>query len=145
MRIKKFLINTSFLISILTTILLLNSCKKDPCETKVCQNGGFCDDGTCKCPEGFSGTNCEIDNRPACQKNNTGQIVFDNYSSNPYDCYVNNIYKGRVSGYGFLSVTITSGYYSLRTLQVSGYVLYPSEFTGAGTVARCGNLTFKFP
>lgn len=32
----------------------------DPCQNVTCQNGGTCDDGSCQCPEGFSGVNCEI-------------------------------------------------------------------------------------
>lgn len=140
---------------LLTTIYLLlafafittnlTSCKKDPCDGKYCSNGGYCNNGNCVCPYGFTGTNCEIDNRPACEKNSTGTVVFDSYSSNPYDCYVNSVYKGRVYGYGTLSVTAPSGYCSLKTLQVSGYVLYPSEYTGSGTLSKCGTLSFKFP
>jgi len=38
----------------------INGCT-DPCGDVVCNNGGICDEGICDCPEGFSGTNCEID------------------------------------------------------------------------------------
>ena len=31
----------------------------DPCADVVCQNGGSCVDGTCICPEGYTGPNCE--------------------------------------------------------------------------------------
>jgi hypothetical protein len=46
--------------------LLLESCNKDeeildPCANVTCQNGGDCNDGSCDCPEGFSGVNCEYD------------------------------------------------------------------------------------
>tara|TARA_B100000963_G_scaffold302195_1_gene275035 strand:- start:170 stop:838 length:669 start_codon:yes stop_codon:yes gene_type:complete len=40
-------------------LLQLNSCKKDPCETVICLNGGVCNDGLCDCPDGYSGTQCE--------------------------------------------------------------------------------------
>jgi hypothetical protein len=40
-------------------LLQLNSCKKDPCETINCLNGGVCYDGSCDCPDGYSGTQCE--------------------------------------------------------------------------------------
>jgi hypothetical protein len=40
-------------------ILLLFSCKKDPCDATFCFNGGICISGTCNCPEGYSGLQCE--------------------------------------------------------------------------------------
>lgn len=36
------------------------SCNKDECKDVVCQNGGTCVSGTCTCPTGYEGTNCEI-------------------------------------------------------------------------------------
>jgi hypothetical protein len=123
----------------------MNGCKRDPCKDTVCLNGGYCVDGTCSCPDGFTGPNCETDIRPDCQKFNTGTINFDNWSSNPYYCYVDGVFKGTVEGYGNLYVEITPGYCLLKTVQESGYVLYPSEFTGNGTITQCGTLTFKFP
>ncbi|MBX2909814.1 MAG: calcium-binding EGF-like domain-containing protein [Chitinophagales bacterium] len=126
----------------------ISGCKKDdtnPCGTKVCQNGGYCQNGSCACPSGFSGPNCEVDNRPSCVKNGTGVITFDNWSKNPYDCYIDGNYKGRVAGYGTRDVTVYSGYYSLKATQASGYALYPSVYTGSGTVSQCGTLKFTFP
>lgn len=35
------------------------SCNKDECKDVVCQNGGTCVSGTCTCPTGYEGTNCE--------------------------------------------------------------------------------------
>lgn len=40
-------------------MLLLQSCK-DECDDIACENGGTCVEGSCECPDGFSGELCEI-------------------------------------------------------------------------------------
>ena len=40
-------------------LLLCVSCS-DPCKNVECENGGTCNDGSCNCPEGYSGAQCEI-------------------------------------------------------------------------------------
>lgn len=39
--------------------VLYTSCTKDECKDVVCQNSGTCNGGTCTCPTGVGGTNCE--------------------------------------------------------------------------------------
>lgn len=41
------------------TILFLFSCAKDNCDDLMCLNGGVCVDGSCQCPLGFTGANCD--------------------------------------------------------------------------------------
>lgn len=38
--------------------ILITSCSSDPCEDVVCQNGGVCNEGSCDCPDGWSGADC---------------------------------------------------------------------------------------
>lgn len=46
------------IVSLLVCIMLW-SCKKGSCEGIQCLNGGWCKNGKCKCPTGFSGSHCE--------------------------------------------------------------------------------------
>jgi len=39
------------------------SCNRDRCKTIVCAHGGVCNDGTCVCPSGYEGSNCETVSR----------------------------------------------------------------------------------
>lgn len=39
--------------------LIFIGCKKDPCKTTVCYNGGVCVEGNCDCPPGYSGLKCQ--------------------------------------------------------------------------------------
>jgi hypothetical protein len=55
MKILQFLI-FSLLFAVITT---QTGCVSDPCAKISCQNGGNCESGTCKCPAGYYGTNCE--------------------------------------------------------------------------------------
>lgn len=52
----------TWLMALLLIGLALSSlpgCRRDPCETVTCQNGGACIEGDCECPEGFQGEFCE--------------------------------------------------------------------------------------
>lgn len=49
-------------ISMVALSVIAGGCKKkkeaDPCEGKVCLNGGYCQSGTCACPTGYTGSDC---------------------------------------------------------------------------------------
>lgn len=54
--------NRSLTILIFTLFLIFFhiSCS-NPCRKVECQNGGVCVDGTCDCPAGYTGENCQTD------------------------------------------------------------------------------------
>jgi len=43
----------------LLAFFLLSSCNEYSCENTLCKNGGVCVDGTCDCPEGYTGSYCD--------------------------------------------------------------------------------------
>lgn len=52
-------------ITLISFFLLFYGCKKetkktDKCEGVICLNGGYCQDGSCNCPVGYSGKDCSI-------------------------------------------------------------------------------------
>lgn len=47
------------LLALVCAISIVSQSCTDPCDTVPCLNGGVCLNGTCICPEGFEGINCE--------------------------------------------------------------------------------------
>ncbi len=48
------------------TCFSLASCnflESDPCNLVICANGGFCEDGSCLCPEGYEAADCSLISR----------------------------------------------------------------------------------
>ena len=50
-------------------------CSKDKCADITCKNGGVCNDGSCDCLYGYTGSRCET---RLCEKNKTAQVKFQN-------------------------------------------------------------------
>ena len=48
---------------VVSSILFLSSCAKDPCLDVTCLNDGQCDDGTCLCADWYEGTDCGTEER----------------------------------------------------------------------------------
>jgi len=60
----KTLKSNVLLFAILSMVISISSCsllEEDACEMISCENGGTCNDGTCDCPDGFSGPMCETE------------------------------------------------------------------------------------
>jgi hypothetical protein len=59
---KKYLLNIITAFALILTAVTIFSCA-DPCSKTNCQNGGVCSDGSCYCPSGYEGVNCESESR----------------------------------------------------------------------------------
>lgn len=76
-----------------------------------------------------------------------GQLKMVNTSNNPYQVYVNGVLT-LSSLAGNTSYTLTeapAGNYTIRVVQLSGYVVTPTDKTYTGTLACGGVLTTTFP
>jgi hypothetical protein len=47
------------------SVIILSNCKDDPCDGKICLNGGTCVDGTCQCTGHFEGSTCADETVPS--------------------------------------------------------------------------------
>ncbi len=92
-----------------------SSCNADKCKTIVCANRGICNGGSCTCPSGYEGTNCETETR----KKFTGNWhVFEKGSNSlarSYDISILN------SEEGITFVNIYNFYNRFDTIPVRAY------------------------
>jgi hypothetical protein len=58
MKSWKIVVGTAFLFFAIALSTLVSSCN-DPCNDRICKNGGVCRDGECICASGFEGPLCE--------------------------------------------------------------------------------------
>lgn len=65
----------------------MSSCKRDPCRSTRCLNGGICNSGTCDCPSGYEGSDCGTESTQKFIGNYsvTDQISFTASINNPDD------------------------------------------------------------
>jgi PKD repeat protein len=76
----------------------------------------------------------------------TGTLEFKNNSSNPYEIFINGISTiSSLSGGATSRVIVPAGPYSIRVLQKSGFVLFPTEQNYNATVACGSNILVSFP
>jgi len=55
-------------LSILSIVFLFQYCGNDKCEGIVCLHGGKCEDGLCKCTQGYTGDQCQTEIKPKTVK-----------------------------------------------------------------------------
>jgi hypothetical protein len=76
----KISITSLFALFVVGMMLAAMGCREEPCEGVECLNDGICIDGLCDCPEGFTGSRCEVNLDPCLIKD----------CVNADTCFVNN-------------------------------------------------------
>jgi PKD repeat protein len=82
-------------------------------------------------------------NDPLCVQNNTGTVRVTNAYDSDYSVEINGQYVGQVSGYGTTFPFTYPAGTSINVIitQLNGYILYPSIFTGNGTIIQCQEIS----
>lgn len=79
-------------------------------------------------------TSCKKD----CEKSNSGTLIIDNYASDPYDIYVDDVYQGDISSYGKRTITsFKAGYHYIIMVNQNDFTIQSSD----GSVPQCGTFT----
>ncbi|MCL2328873.1 MAG: hypothetical protein FWC39_10245 [Bacteroidetes bacterium] len=75
----------------------------------------------------------------------TGTLKLSNLSDNPYQIYIDGIYVFDVAGNYTKSIEKATGEYTVRVLQKSGYLFYPTEETHHVNIYTGQQYTLYFP
>ncbi|MCC6841441.1 MAG: hypothetical protein IT264_00050 [Saprospiraceae bacterium] len=85
------------------------------------------------------------DNRPDCEKNDTGTFLLVNNSKNRYYITVNNLKQADLPGLKKQSFVANSGLYSIYVEQAEGYILTPTTKNFTINVFQCKESVVEFP
>lgn len=70
-----------------------------------------------------------------------GNLKINNLYTNPYKLYINSVFVTNINANTYYSISnIPIGNYTIRMLQISGYLFYPTDETKTATVT-CGSNT----
>ncbi|MFK7772690.1 MAG: hypothetical protein AB8F94_11145 [Saprospiraceae bacterium] len=150
----KLLKPTLFLLALLCIVLSTQSCK-DACDDIDCQNGGICEEGSCNCPDGFSGVNCEIEDLCVTQNVDcqNGGTCFDGACDCPEGVIGSNCESFDPTKVQFLldggysPQVLFEGGISLDSLYgkvyKDGLIFYLNTDNGTGMVASMSDLTLS--
>ena len=85
--------------------------------------------------------------KPDCEANSYGTITVSNSSTNPYELYIDDVFQMEIPGKTITEkIRISEGNNrELYVIQVSGYLLYPTERTKSLNVISCSDYSWQIP
>jgi hypothetical protein len=89
-------------------------------------------------------TSCKKDE--PCKANNEAYIVANNSTTDPYNIFIDGVYKLQVAG-GAKSgrITVSPGTYTFRAVQASGFTVFPTVYQNStGGIGQCIEWTGTF-
>jgi hypothetical protein len=126
-------------------VVVVSSCKKDPCDDISCLNGGTCNDGTCACAEGYEGTTCATEERA---KFLSTYSVNESCTSGPFEYSisistsssgVSNVIIPNFGGYGVtVAATVNNSSINIPNQTLSDGTGASATFSGSGQIS--GNI-----
>ena len=90
----------------------------------------------------FSCTKGENAGKPSSTE---GIIRYTNNSTNPYNIYLDGGSVGSIDGKKYFEKKVSIGTHTVKAIQASGYVLYPTERTATITLTSKEEKEFVFP
>lgn len=83
---------------------------------------------------------------PACETSDYGWIRFDNNTGDTYRFHVDNVAIVEVPPYTLSGqYQVNSGARNLYALQLDGWILFPTEYTGTAQVVECNSYDWDIP
>jgi len=84
---------------------------------------------------------------PPCETNATATITISNTLSDPYDLYVDNVFKSTIPSKQILKDYVLKEGNGTKILlrQKSGYIFFPTEYISTLNIVRCSNYTKTIP
>lgn len=93
-------------------------------------------------------SSCKKDDvKPDCEVNKYATVTISNNSSNPYKIYIGNVFKVELKG-GSISraIKVNEGNnIKFYAVQMSGYILYPTEKTSYFNIVSCSDYSWQIP
>jgi len=132
-------------------LLLVQSCKKDPCSDVLCENGGICEEGICDCATGYEGATCAVLWRDKILGNYTQTDECTTGNFGPYDVVseadpsgINKVLLivDRLNADNPVQLTMTSA--TTFDVPKQSPCSTCSEISGSGNTTSDGGFTYNF-